>query len=188
MMRLTMPTAPNAERVRKGLDLLKDGLAPYAERELRAAYKDQWENIVAAYQGQTLSGARPEASVAKLDTTALVGLMLDHWDGVFKQKLGPFERGLLHELRQARNKWAHEQAFTTDDTSRALDNAARLLGAISAADQVAEIEREKQELMRLRYEEQARAVTTSVRRSSAAATQIPIEMPSTGGYRPWREV
>jgi predicted AAA+ superfamily ATPase len=183
-----MPTAPNAERVRKGLDLLKDGLAPYVERELRAVHKAQWENIVISYQSQTMSGARPEASVAKLDTTALVTLMLDHWDGVFRHKLGPFERGLLHELRQARNKWAHEQAFTTDDTYRALDNAARILGAISAADQVAAIEREKQELMRLRYEEQARAVASSARRASAAATQLQIESPATGGYRPWREV
>jgi predicted AAA+ superfamily ATPase len=183
-----MPTTPNAERVRKALDLLKDGLAPYVERELRAAYRDQWENVVTSYQGRPMSSAAVQASVASLDTTALVGLMLDHWDAVFKQKLGPFERSLLHELRQARNRWAHEEAFTTDDTYRALDNAARLLGAISVGDQVTEVEREKQELMRLRYDEQARAVASAARRSTPPATQLPIQAPTAGGYRPWREI
>jgi len=32
----------NSERVGKALDLLKDGLRPYVERELKATYKDRW--------------------------------------------------------------------------------------------------------------------------------------------------
>ena len=32
----------NSERVGKALELLKDGLRPYVERELKATYKDRW--------------------------------------------------------------------------------------------------------------------------------------------------
>jgi hypothetical protein len=32
----------NSERVGKALDVLKDGLRPYVERELKATYKDRW--------------------------------------------------------------------------------------------------------------------------------------------------
>ena len=35
--------ATNHERVGKALDLLNRGLRPFVERELRAVYKDRWE-------------------------------------------------------------------------------------------------------------------------------------------------
>ena len=33
----------NSERIGKGLDLLKDGLIPFVERELKAEFKSQWQ-------------------------------------------------------------------------------------------------------------------------------------------------
>ena len=39
---------------------------------------------------------------------------------------------MLQELRDYRKKWAHQEAFSGDDTDRALDSASRLLTAISA--------------------------------------------------------
>jgi len=44
-----------------------------------------------------------------------------------------------------RNKWAHQEAFTTDDAYRALDSIARLLTATSAAE-AQEVEKQKQEV------------------------------------------
>lgn len=38
----------------------------------------------------------------------------------------------MHELREVRNRWAHQHTFSTDDPYRALDSAARLLTAVSA--------------------------------------------------------
>ncbi|MBW1682893.1 MAG: hypothetical protein JRJ83_15980, partial [Deltaproteobacteria bacterium] len=32
----------NSERIGKGLDLLRNGLAPFVERELEAVYGDKW--------------------------------------------------------------------------------------------------------------------------------------------------
>ena len=46
----------NHERVGKALDLLKDGLRPYVERELRARYGGNWANEVKAMLNDTRLG------------------------------------------------------------------------------------------------------------------------------------
>jgi predicted AAA+ superfamily ATPase len=84
-------------------------------------------------------------------------------------------------MREIRNAWAHQQAFTTDDAYRALDTASRLLATISASEQAAEVERQKQEVLRLRFEDQAKRET---RKASVAA----IEGQPMGGLKPWREI
>ena len=43
----------NHERVGKALDLLKDGLRPYVERELRAQYGGNWASEVKAMLNDT---------------------------------------------------------------------------------------------------------------------------------------
>lgn len=58
--------------------------------------------------------------------------MWDCWQLVFRKTLGHAERSLASELRSYRNKWAHQEAFSGDDTYRALDSEGRLLTAISA--------------------------------------------------------
>ena len=86
----------------------------------------------------------------------------------------------MSELRDVRNKWAHQEAFSTDDSYRALDSMHRLLTAISA-EQAAEIDRQKQEILRVRFEEQARQ---EKRRSATGA----VEGQPAGGLKPWREI
>jgi hypothetical protein len=163
----------NRDRVRKGLDLLKDGLAPYVAREMQAKLGANWWQ-------QATTGLPSNAGPEAMDTAALLALVWEYWTAVFGTKLGPFERGLVGELRGVRNRWAHEQPFTTDDTYRALDSIGRLLQAISA-EQAAAVEREKQEVLRLRFEEQARQES---RRAGVGAT----EGRPAGGLKPWREV
>src|SRR5207248_10838640 len=114
-------------------------------------------------------------------TQALLLVMWDQWNVVFRNVLGQAERSLVSELREARNKWAHQGPFSTDDTYRALDSLQRLLTAVSAADQATEVERQKQELLRIRFEEQARK---EVRKATSAS----IEGQPTVGLRSWHEV
>ena len=66
-----------------------------------------------------------------------------------------------------------EGAFSTDDTYRFLDSVGRLLQAVSA-EEAREVERQKQELLRLRFEEQnrretRRAATTAIQDQPAGA-------------------
>jgi len=86
----------------------------------------------------------------------------------------------VSELRECRNKWAHQEAFSSDDTYRVLDSAGRLLTAVSAP-QADEIEKMKMELLRLRFDEQVR----SEKRKSAGSA---IESAAADRLKPWREV
>ena len=89
--------------------------------------------------------------------------MWETWNDVFRKTLGPAERSLVSELRDHRNKWAHQEAFSSDDAYRALDSAGRLLTAVSAP-QADEIEKMKMELLRLRFDEQVREREAQERR------------------------
>ena len=79
-----------------------------------------------------------------------------------------------------RNKWAHQEPFSGDDAYRALDSVVRLLSAVSAPE-ADEVERMKMELLRVRFDEQARG---EKRKSVSQA----IESGVTGSLKPWREV
>jgi predicted AAA+ superfamily ATPase len=168
----------NHERVGKAMELLKTGLGPFVDREFKSAYKDRATAEASRFMGEDrLNTKRP---VADWDAAALLKLMWDSWNDVFRKTLGPTERSLVSELRDHRNKWAHQQTFSGDDTYRALDSAGRLLTAVSAP-QADEIEKTKMELLRLRFDEQVR----SEKRKSAGTA---IESPAAGNLKPWREV
>jgi hypothetical protein len=168
----------NHERVGKALDLLNAGLKPFVERELQATLGKDW--VAQAGLLPVGPGAGKKGKEPHLDTQALLSVMWDRWNDVFRKTLSQADRSLVSELRDVRNKWAHQEAFTTDDAYRALDSMHRLLTAVSAEEAI-EVDRQKQELLRLRFEEQARQ---EKKRASAAA----IEGQPAGGLKPWREI
>jgi predicted AAA+ superfamily ATPase len=168
----------NQERVGKALELLRAGLAPFVERELKNRHGKYWISTVT-------SGWRHELTwhdddTAHLDIAALLKLMWEQWNDVFRATLGFTERSLVSELREWRNKWAHQEPLSSDDVYRVLDSAARLLAAISAP-QADELERMKLELLRLRFDEQ-------VRNEKRKAGGSLIEAAASGALKPWREV
>jgi hypothetical protein len=138
------------------------GLRPFVERELQAAYRKDWVAESGLLDPRALPGKK--AKEPRLDAHALLGVMWDQWNDVFKKTLGQAERSLVSDLRDIRNKWAHQEAFSTDDAYRALDSIQRLPNAISASESV-EVDRQKQEILRVRFDEQAR----QERRRSATA-------------------
>ena len=168
----------NHDRVGKAMELLKSGLGPFVEREFKSIYKDRAAAELQRFLGEDRLNAKK--AVTALDVAALLKIMWDSWNDVFRLTLGPAERSLVSELRDHRNKWAHQEAFSSDDTYRALDSSGRLLTAVSAP-QADEIEKMKTELLRLRFDEQAR----SEKRKSAGTA---IEGAAAGGLKPWREV
>ncbi|MFQ3661040.1 MAG: Swt1 family HEPN domain-containing protein [Chloroflexaceae bacterium] len=167
----------NYDRVTRTMELLRQGLQPFVERELQAQYGKYWVTTVTSGWRNDLSWR--DDNTPNLDIAALLKLMWEQWNEVFRKTLGFAERSLTSELREWRNKWAHQETFSTDDTYRALDSAARLLTAISAP-QADELERMKMELLRQRFDEQVR----SERRKTSGA----IESTVTGSLKPWREV
>ena len=169
----------NSERVGKALELLKDGLRPYVERELKATYKDRWiETARPSFPDWQQAGR--SGKELNWDTQALLQVMCELWQDCFKKILGPSDRNLAFELRDVRNKWAHQKAFSTDDAYRAIDSASRLLAAISS-DQVEAVELMKAEILRVKFDEQLRS---QKRRESSIA----VEGKPAVGLRPWREI
>ena len=170
----------NAERVGKALDLLNLGLFPFMKRALIAFYGDSWFEQASANLREYQMPGKGDGK-EHWDTQALLLVIWDQWNTVFRTVLGQSERTLVSELREVRNKWAHQEPFSTDSAYRALDSVQLLLTAVSAADQAEEVERLKYELMRIRYEDQTRK---EVRKAAVA----PIEGQPAGGLRPWRGV
>ncbi len=169
----------NFERVGKSMELLKAGLAPFAEREAFARLRladaqSRIEDFVSA--DRMLAGKDMNA----WDVAALLNFMWVSWNDIYGRTLGNAERSLISELREHRNRWAHQGAFSSDDTYRALDSAWRLLTAISAGE-AEDVDRMKNELLRLRYDEQVR----NEKRKAVGST---IESAVTGTLKPWREV
>jgi len=170
----------NHERVGKALDLLKDGLQPFVEREMKAQHAQLWFDQVKASVRETQSDLFGTEDKPRWDAAALLGVMWNQWQLVFRKTLGQAERSLVSELREVRNKWAHQNPFSGDDAYRALDSVSRLLTAVSAS-QADDVEKMKMELLRVRFDEQVR---TEKRKSVGTA----IESQATGGLTPWREV
>ncbi|MCZ7537987.1 MAG: Swt1 family HEPN domain-containing protein [Acidimicrobiia bacterium] len=116
----------NHQRVGQGLQELAAGVRPFVERELRAKFGDAWLEHGLAGPGQA------QGDVNADDPAILLKLLADNWRNVFEAKLSRADRNYVYEARDARNKWAHNDTFSTDDALRVLDTFHRLLQAVSA--------------------------------------------------------
>lgn len=175
----------NRERVGNALDTLNAGLQPFVEREMQAKYGTRWHyKALNSLRDQQIS---KDGNDLHLDTQGLLFILWDQWHNVFKNVLGQAERTLVSELREVRNNWAHQNPFSLDDAYRALDSVQRLLSAVSAVAEAGEVEKQKREILRQRFEEQARQETRKLsgplKASSAAANGS-----NSSGLRPWREI
>lgn len=168
----------NHERVGKALTLLQAGLGQYAEREIRHAVSRGHlaPESLNAYRSDSRIGNR---RISQWDVSVVFKLMVQNWNQVFRESLGPTERSYVGELWGIRNKWAHQERFSSDDAYRALDTAARLLTSVSAG-QARDVEKLKVQLLRVRFDEQARSERR--RKASLAFGR------ATGNLEPWREV
>jgi RNA polymerase subunit RPABC4/transcription elongation factor Spt4 len=97
--------------ISRGLDLLATGLRPY----------------VAARVASVRFDARERG-----DAQFLLVFMWDRWNDLFRDELSFVERSLISELRDFRNRWAHQDHLTEQDTYRVLDDIERLLHAINS--------------------------------------------------------
>ena len=168
----------NQDRVGKAMDLLRAGLVPFVEREFKSQHQAQAAEAARRYFGDDRIVGKK--LVADWDVAALLKLMWEAWNDVFGKTLGRAERSLVQELRDCRNKWAHQEPFSSDDADRALDSMARLLTAVSAP-QADDVNKMKLELRRLTFDEQVR----SEKRKAGGSL---IEASATGTLKPWREI
>lgn len=159
----------NRERVGKALDALLPELRAYVEQELRDVYGDDWGKHVSPGDGN-------------LDVQRLCNTMLDNWDQVFEPVLddqAKATKNLVHELRKWRNKYAHQEPFTADETINAMIDLQRFLELIGSP--VAEsVESSKMEVMRAQFDSGAKKG-----QKKAAQSTLGLDIP---GLKGWRDV
>ncbi len=165
----------NTERVAKSLDLLRDGLGPACEATWRGFYGDGWLQQV----NSRLHSPDRQPSIG--DSAFLFKGIKATWNEVFSHGFGPSVRSLVFEVSDVRNRWAHQQSLTSDDTVRALDSMERLLEAFGNSDQRDQIRGLRRDLMRQMFDEESR----SERRRTAAK---PTEGTPHAGLTPWRDI
>lgn len=131
----------NHEHVGKALHLLREGLGPFVEREVKTALDsgristealiEKWWNN-APHAHSLRNKLITDLDVASLDVAGLLRLMRITWRDVSYSILGRTELNLVHDLSTYRNKWAHQEELSSEDVYRVLDSSERLLRAISA--------------------------------------------------------
>jgi predicted AAA+ superfamily ATPase len=172
-------TISNRERVGRALDYLKEGLYPFVWREMKATYGDKWLAAALSCLPENYTARKTGDAVLKEDVSALLIVLWEQWNEVFRKTLGRSDRSIVSELRDTRNAWAHNEPFSLDDAYRTFDSISRLLSAVSAETQ--EMEKQKQEILRIRFEEQAK-------RETRRKAEIPTEGQPLTGLKPWREI
>ena len=178
----------NRERVGRVLEALKIGLAPYVVREYRQVYRGEYlQEIERALTTHTFAlpdEARQDVAslIAALDAHNTLNLMWRRWNDVFQDKLGHAGRSYTSELMAARNDWAHQKPFSNDEAYRVADTARRLLQMANAAEATAVVDKIAADLLRLRFEEEAKKA-----KKDTGELKAP-EVTTLLGLKSWREV
>ena len=152
----------NREQVGRALDLARDGLRPFVERELRRSLRGLGQ-VRDALAGTDYADAEEPLS----DIAAIVLVIQRRWQEVFQPRLRRTIRGQVRshvgEVGSTRNRWAHQEPFSDADAIRAVDTIHRLLRDVRAK----EAEQVERVLAELRARESA----------SAFVAEPPVEPP-----------
>ena len=165
----------NSERIGRSLDLLSDGLAPKCAATWEGFYGPAWLEVV---NGRLHT---PERAPRASDVAFLFKGLKGTWGEVFGHGFSPAVRSLVFELADVRNRWAHQEGFSSDDVARALDSMERVLEAFGNTAERHRIRELRRDLLRQMFEEESRAE----RRRTAAK---PTEGQPQAGLTPWREI
>lgn len=171
----------NRERVGAALDQLAEALDPFianAVSEKIPAGKD-WTLLLAAKDsGNGIAKSGYSRRDLQCQLRAMTERLLPKWFP-FDAHLSKAEQSLVSELRDVRNKWAHNEPFNYDDAYRALDTTERLLRAIGVPKPADEVRHTRRGLQQEQFE-------TGVKRATRAQTALPTL--SSEGLPSWREV
>lgn len=130
------------ERLDRAFRLLQEGLRLGCEAAWEQRYGHGWLHEV----------NRKRYDPVRIPTTAdpsflLTGLIAT-WFDVFNDDHGRALLAMVHEVREARNRWAHHRDLSNDDVLRALDSMERLLRSFDAESHRADVETLRYDMMR----------------------------------------
>ena len=131
----------------EGMELLPGVLAPFVEGRLDATLTGHWQVRVA----KRLNLRTDHNGTIIWDQAALLKAINLYWREAFATVLGPADRALANELVDVRNRFAHNASFTDDDAERALDSMRRLMAAVGAKAEEAQLAPMRDAIIRERF-------------------------------------
>ncbi|MGW1105524.1 Swt1 family HEPN domain-containing protein [Streptomyces sp. NPDC002540] len=173
----------NRDRVNRGFELLAQGLEPFVDEIMKAATPDggDWIKALEARDTQKFGSNRV---YAKSDPAVLLKVITEEWRAGFRGKLSRGEQSIASLLRDHRNKWAHNERYSSEDAAHVLDLVERLLTSAGDTERAAAARKEKQNLLRAMYETETRE---AVKESARAAVGVP-GLVRGQSIKPWREI
>lgn len=174
----------NRDRIGQMLEILAPELDSFIQEAVQVELPngEDWTYIVETRdQGRSRGAPR---TYSHTDPQLQLRMLSETITGQYKTGWYPFDRllsrshkAMAAELADYRNKWAHNDPFNTDDATRALDSAERLLKAINSAAAADKVQKIRLDLRRVAVDrDDQRVVKKSVLEAVAP------------GLRPWREV
>jgi len=161
----------NERQISIALGVLQNVLRRFVEKELRSQYGERWLEHARLSLTEFSS---PRIREPNLDVQALIRIANDRRHKALFGSLPPVSRAYLQELREVRNRFAHQHRFEDRDLSRALETMTLFLHSIKAPEE-AEIAS-----MRKRREEQG-VIAPNHGFSGKAAREAEPSVPATGG-------
>lgn len=168
----------NRQYIFDALELLPESLKPFVETRLSASVSGHWQGTVR----DRVDSLRVSNGEIEWDLPGLLKAMMSFWGDAFKAVLGPTERAYVSEILEIRNRFAHDNPFSYDDTERALDTVKRLLESVSAGEAAEKVSTMRTAVLRRRIDEQRRNEERKVSPNSGIRTG------TNGGLRAWRDV
>ena len=174
-----MSATSNRDRIGRAIEILSGALEPWIAVAVapKVPAGSTWTDLLAWKDG------RPDRTYEPSDPQCQLRIITERIGNLgflFSGILSRGEQNLAGELREVRNKWAHNSPFSMDDTYRALDTAERLLRAINAPAEADQVRAMKRDALHSTFD----AATRRDTRASAVA------MPGLGenGLTPWKDV
>src|SRR4051795_9974714 len=173
----------NRDRIGKMFELLAPALDDFIGRAVASELPESasWAALVAmkdkkkGVDGKEYHQLDPQVQLRMLTENIPHNLKAGWYP--FDDAIGRGGQGYARELREARNDWAHNKAFSDDDAYRCLDTAERLLGAIGAPSAADDVKTIRLGLRRLTADKDDKKVLQSA-----------VVTPGSAGLQPWREV
>ena len=168
----------NRDRVGKGFEILSNGLNDFVDHAMSSVDVPAgltWIQMIEA-RDEAKTGSRK--TYEKSDPAVQLRMITDEWR-IFGKVLSRAQQSLASELREIRNKWAHNEKFSNDDTYRVLDTMERLLVAAGAPSDAEAIRQIRQDHQRLTFEAETK--------KAILQTETGIAVAGTG-LKSWREV
>lgn len=168
----------NRDRIGKGFEILADGLFTFVNEKMSAAFADETDNWIQAIENRDATKSGTKKNFELIDPAFQLRMITDEWR-IFSKYLSRAQQSLASELREVRNKWAHNEKFSADDTYRVLDTIERLLIAVGSPNEADAVRQLRLDHQRIAFEaETKKAVHQPDGAMSVAGT----------GLKSWREV